>query len=184
MKWMDRVISWIGALPYALIATGALLRIAPHPPNFAPIGAIALFGGAVLPRRLAIMVPLTALILSDAVLGFYALPGMAWVYGSFVLIALIGMALRQRRTSLRIAGAALASSVLFFLVTNFGEWLGPLYPHTPAGLWASYVAGIPFFRNTVLSDLGYSLALFAVHDSALRLARRRAAHAYAPHRTT
>ncbi len=176
----DRVTPWIGALPYALIAAGALLRIVPHPPNFAPIGAIALFGGAVLPRRLAIMVPLAALILSDAALGFYALLGMAWVYGSFVLIALIGTALRRGRTLLRVAGAALASSVLFFLVTNFGEWFGPLYPHTPAGLLASYVAGIPFFRSTVLSDLGYSLALFAVYDSALRLARRQAAHPYAP----
>lgn len=185
MTRIDRVPPWIGALPYALIAAGALLRIAPHPPNFAPIGAIALFGGAVLPRRLAIMVPLAALILSDAALGFYALPGMAWVYGSFVMIAVIGMALRQRRTPLRIAGAALGSSVLFFLVTNFGEWFGPLYPHTLAGLWTDYVAAVPFYWNTLVSDLGYALALFAVYDSALRLARRHAAYPHAfPHRTT
>ena len=175
--------SWIGGLPYALIAAGALLRIAPHPPNFAPLGAIALFGGAVLPPGWAIVVPLATLALSDAVLGTY--PGMIWVYGSFVLITLIGMVLRQRRTVLRLAGAALASSVLFFLVTNLGEWFGPLYPHTLAGLWADYVAAIPFYWNTLLSDLGYTLAIFGVYDGALRLARRRAAHLYAPtHRTT
>ena len=106
--------------------------------------------------------PLAALALSDAVLGFY--PGFVWVYGSFVLIGLLGLTLRRRRTPVRIIATSLASSVLFFLITNFGEWLGPLYPHGLAGLWASYLAGIPFFRNTVVSDLVYSLAFFGVYD--------------------
>jgi len=172
---------WIGTLPYALIAAGAVLRIVPHPPNLAPIGAIALFGGAVLPLPWGVAVPVAAVVLSDAVLGFY--PGMLWVYASFVLIALLGgTALGQRRTVLRVAATAVGASVLFFIVTNFGEWLGPLYPHTLAGLRASYIAAIPFFRNTALSDLGYSLALFGIYESALWLARRTAP---APaHRTT
>ncbi|HEX4836237.1 MAG TPA: DUF6580 family putative transport protein [bacterium] len=162
--------SWIGGLPYALIAAGALLRIAPHPPNFAPLGAIALFGGAVLPLPWGVVTPLAALAVSDAVLGFY--PGAVWVYGSFVLISLLGMAVLRRRTALRVAGAALGASVLFFIVTNLGEWFGPLYPHTLAGLRQDYIAAVPFFRNTVLSDLGYSLALFGIYESARRLARR------------
>ncbi len=183
MRQRPALIPWIGALPYALIVAGVVLRVVPHPPNFAPIGAIALFGGAVLPLPWGVVVPLAAVALSDAVLGFY--PGMVWVYASFVLIALLGLAaLRHRRTVLRIGGTALGGSVLFFIVTNFGEWLGPLYPHTLAGLRADYIAAIPFFRNTVLSDLGYSLALFGIYESALRLARR-AGHAYAAaHRTT
>ncbi len=162
-------------LPYALIAAGAVLRLAPHPPNFAPIGALALFGGGVLPLPWGVVVPLGAMVLSDIGLGYLpgTDPGMAWVYGSFVLIALLGgWALRSRRTVLRIAGTSLASSLLFYVVTNFGEWLGPLYPHTSAGLAASYIAAIPFFRNTVLSDLGYTLALFGIYESALRVARR------------
>ncbi len=171
MKVRERLGSWVGALPYGLIAAGAVLRVAPHPWNFAPIGAMALFGGAVLSGGWAFAVPLAALLLSDAVLGFY--PGWIWVYGSFVLIVLIGMALRTRRTVLRVAGAALGSSVLFFIVTNFGEWLGPLYPHTLAGLRADFVAAIPFFRNTLLSDLAYSLAFFGTYESATRLARQR-----------
>jgi hypothetical protein len=178
----DRGTSWVGALPYALIVAGALLRVAPHPPNLAPIGALALFGGAVLPRGWAYVIPLAALILSDAILGVY--PAMAWVYGSFVLITLIGTRLRQRRTLLRLAGAALVSSVLFFVVTNLGEWFGGLYPHTPAGLWADYVAAVPFFRNTVLGDLGYTLAIFGVYESALRLARRLERLSPSAHRTT
>ena len=120
--------------------------------------------------------------LSDLVLGFY--PGSAWVYGSFALIVLIGMALRRGRTPLRIGTAAIASSVLFFAVTNFGEWLGPLYPHTMAGLRADFVAAIPFFRNTVLSDLLYAAAFFGAYDSAARLARQRAAHLPSAQRTT
>lgn len=166
---------WVGALPYALIAAGALLRIVPHPANFAPIGAIALFGGGVLPLPWSAVVSLAAVALADAVLGYY--PGMAWVYGSFVLIALLGaVALRRRRTVLRIACTSFAASALFFVVTNFGEWLGPLYPHTLPGLRADYIAAIPFFRNTALSDLGYSLALFGLYECALRAAGRRAAY--------
>ncbi len=166
--------SWVGVLPYALIAAGALLRVVPHPPNLEPIGALALFGGAVLPRAWAFVIPLGELALSDAILGFY--PGMVWVYGSFALITLIGMALRQRRTVLRLGGAALVSSVTFFVVTNLGEWFGPLYPHTLAGLSADYVAAVPFFRNTLVSHLGYTLAIFGAYESARRVARRRAAH--------
>ncbi len=183
MRFGERLGFWIGALPYGLIAAGAVLRIAPHPPNLAPIGAMALLSGAALPGGWAFAVPLAALVLSDAVLGFY--PGWIWVYGSFALIVLIGMALRTRRTVLRVAGAALGSSVLFFAVTNFGEWLGPLYPHTLAGLRADFAAAIPFFRNTVLSDLAYALAFFGIYDSAAHLARRRATRlASAVHRTT
>lgn len=179
--------SWIRGLPYALIVAGALLRIVPHPANFAPIGAIALFGGGVLPLPWGVIVPVGAMLLSDFGLGYYpgTDPGMVWVYGSFVLIALLGgAALGGRRTVLRIAGTSLGASVLFFIVTNFGEWLGPLYPHTLAGLRADYLAAIPFFRNTVLSDLGYSLALFGIYESAIRRARHAAHAVAAPHRTT
>lgn len=182
MRPSNRLPAWIGGLPYALIASGAILRVVPHPANFAPIGAMALFGGAVLPGAWAFVVPLAALFLSDVVLGFYA--GWIWVYGSFALIVLIGMALRRGRTVLRVAGAAVASSVLFFVVTNFGEWLGPLYPHTLAGLGADFIAAIPFFRNTALSDLVYALAFFGIYESAAQLGRQRSERPASPHRTT
>ena len=172
MSMRERLQSFIVVLPYGLIAAGAALRVAPHAANFAPIGAMALFGGAILPGAWAFAVPLAAMFLSDIVLGFYA--GWVWVYGSFALIVVIGMTLRARRTPLRIAGAALASSILFFVVTNFGEWLGPLYPHTAAGLRADFIAAIPFFRNTALSDLVYALAVFGIYDSVTRWVGHRA----------
>jgi hypothetical protein len=142
------------------IAAAAAMRLVPHPPNFTPIGAMALFGGAYLGRRwLAFVAPLGALLLSDLVLGFYH--GQATVYFSVALIVMIGMAALQRRSALRVGGAAIASSVLFFVITNFGMWLfSGFYPRTLAGLEACYIAAIPFFQNTVAGDLFYSGLLF------------------------
>ena len=182
MRVRERLGTLIAALPYGLIAAGALLRVVPHPANFAPIGAMALFGGAVMPGAWAFAVPIAALFFSDVILGFY--PGWISVYGSFVLIVLIGRALSARRTMLRVAVAALSSSVLFFVVTNFGEWLGPLYPHTLVGLRAAFTAAIPFFRNTALSDLVYSLAFFGIYESAARLAGLRSTSHTTLHRMT
>src|SRR5882672_9963896 len=100
----------------ALIILAAASRLIPHPPNFASITAVALFGGAYLTdKRLALIVPLAALLLSDLVLGFYS--HMEIVYGSFLLVVCLGFLLQRKRSVLRIAGAALASSVVFFVVT-------------------------------------------------------------------
>ena len=142
------------------ILGAAALRLLPHPPNFTPIGAMALFSGAYLAdRRLAIAVPFAAMLLSDAVLGFHS--GMPFVYGSVALIAAIGWIALRQVSSLRVVAAALISSVLFFIVTNFGTWaVSGMYPLTAAGLGACFVAAIPFFQNTVVGDLIYSGLLF------------------------
>ena len=144
----------------AAILAAATLRLVPHPPNFTPIGAMALFSGAYLSRQsLAFVVPLAALLLSDLVLGFY--PEAIFVYLSVTAIVLIGGLLSKRRTALKVGVAAIASSLLFFLVTNFGVWLVMnYYPKTPAGLVACYAAAIPFFQNTVAGDLFYAAVLF------------------------
>jgi len=142
------------------IAAAAALRLVPHPPNFSPIDAMALFSGAYLGRRaIAFAAPLAALLLSDLVLGFYH--GMVTVYATVALIVAIGWWLSSRRTPLRIASATLASSVTFFVITNFGMWLfSGFYPLTSAGLAACYAAAIPFFQNTVAGDLFYAVLLF------------------------
>ncbi|HEY1773276.1 MAG TPA: DUF6580 family putative transport protein [Gammaproteobacteria bacterium] len=146
----------------AMILAAALSRLVPHPPNFAPIGALALFGGAQFAnRRLAFLVPLTAMLLSDLCIGFYS--HMEWVYGSFALITCMGLWLRSHRTAWGIAGASLVASTLFFLITNFGVWIngtGLVYTKSLAGLVACYVAAIPFFGNTLLGDGFYCLMLF------------------------
>jgi len=144
----------------AMMLAAALSRLVPHPPNLTSVAAVALFGGAYLAdKRLAFLVPLGALFLSDLILGSYQ--HMEVVYASFALIVCIGLWLQRRRTILHIAGAALAGSVLFFLITNFGVWwFQSLYPHTLDGLIACYVAAIPFFRNTLLGDQLYTAVLF------------------------
>jgi len=147
-----------------LILLAASSRLLPHPANVAPITALALFGGVYLGKRLAFAVPLLAMFLSDAVLGFHA--AMIWVYGSFAATVLIGFWLRRHQGVLTTAGATVAGSVLFFVVTNFGMWATPggLYPHTVAGLGACYAAAIPFFRNSMFGDLAYAGALFGLFE--------------------
>ena len=143
-----------------LVLLAALARLLPHPPNFTPVGALALFGGATFAdRRLGFAIPLAAMLLADAALGFHS--GMPVVYAAFAAIVGIGLLLRRARTPLRLAGASLAASVLFFVVTNFAVWaMGSLYPKTPAGLLACYAAALPFFRNTLAGDAFFTAALF------------------------
>lgn len=143
-----------------LIVAAAFLRLIPHPANFVPITAIALFGGVYLAdRRMAYLVPLGALLLSDLWLGLHA--QMWLVYACFMAVVWIGTRLRGHRGVLPVAGATLASSVLFYLVTNLGVWFSSgLYPLTPEGLLACYVAAIPFFHNALLGDLFYVGLLF------------------------
>lgn len=144
----------------AMIAAAAVARLIPHPPNMTPIFAMALFGGATLAdRRLAFAVPLAAMFLSDLVLGFHN--EMIAVYGAFVLIVCLGLWLQQRKTPLTVAGAAIATSLIFFIVSDLGIWLtGDMYPRTMAGLVACYTAALPFLRNQLAGDLLYTAILF------------------------
>ena len=148
------------AVLITVVFSAAFFRLMPHPPNLTPIAAMALFGGAYFAdKRLAFLVPLTALFVSDLGLGFYS--QMPIVYATFALIVCIGLWLRQRRTLVPIAGATLASSILFYGTTNFAVWaFGSLYPKTLAGLVACYVAAIPFFHNTLLGDAVFTAVLF------------------------
>jgi Family of unknown function (DUF6580) len=146
----------------AITLAAAASRLLPHPPNFAPISAMALFGGCYFTsRRAAFAIPLTVMFLSDLALGYGFHPVLPFVYGSFTLIVCLGLWVRQRRTPLTIGAAAFTASVLFFVVTNFGVWLlNDLYPMTLEGLVRCYVMAIPFFRNTLAGDAFYTLALF------------------------
>jgi hypothetical protein len=155
-------------LALAMIAIAAALRIAPHPWNFTPIGATALFSGAVLKdRRLAFLFPLLALFAGDVFVGFHKL--MPVVYASFLLNVAIGFWLRDHRTVARISLATLLGAVQFFIVVDFGVWaLESSYPHTREGLVACYVAAIPFLWNMLASDALYGALLFGGYALAER----------------
>ncbi len=156
-------------LALALILLAAALRIAPHPWNFTPIGAMALFSGALLKnRRLAFFFPLLALFLGDIFIGFHKL--IPIVYASFLINVAIGLWLRDRRTVTRISLATLLGAIQFFLVTNFAVWwLLNSYPKTTSGLAACYLAGIPFFWNTLAGDAAYAFLFFGGYALAERL---------------
>ncbi len=162
-----------------IIVLAAFSRLLPHPSNFAPIGAIALFGSAYFSKRyLALLIPVLSMWLSDLVINntiyaqyfgsftfFYQ--GFYWTYMSFIFIGVLGFLLLKRTRPQNIIIASLSASIIFFLVSNFGVWAsGTLYPNNLSGLITCYVAGLPFFKNTIIGDLIYSGILFGVFEFA------------------
>lgn len=143
-----------------MVLAAAFSRLIPHPPNFTPVAALALFGGASFgDKRAALCLPWVGLFFSDLVLGFYPITPI--IYASFALIAFLGMWLRKRPGFWNFTLATAAGAVLFFVLTNFGVWvIDTIYPKTEAGLAHCFVAAIPFFWNTLASDVMYTALLF------------------------
>ena len=143
----------------AIILVAIVARVIPHAPNFAPIGGLALFSGSHFKKKIALIIPLTAMFFSDIFLGFHKT--VPYVYVSFIIIALIGSLIKNNKWQSLLL-ASLTSSVLFFLITNFGVWAtGSMsYQKNLNGLMQSYAMGLPFFRNTIISDLFYSFSFF------------------------
>ncbi len=145
-----------------LILAAVLLRFLPHPPNFTPIAALALFSGVIFHDRfLALAMPLCVMLVSDLFLGWHGT--ILFVYGSFALIVLIGRTLQSRVKISYIAGGGILGAMLFFIITNFGVWLtSTMYPLTWQGLVAAYISAIPFLHNMILGTLFYSAVFFGV----------------------
>ena len=149
------------ALVTGIVIAAAALRIAPHTLNFAPIGALALFGGAYFSsRRAAVIVPMLSLLVGDVFIGFHTL--LIYVYASFLVNVALGFWLRDKKSASRIGAATLAGAIQFFLVTNFAVWATSTgsYPKNWGGLIACYVAGVPLFWNTLAGDAFYVVLLF------------------------
>jgi hypothetical protein len=146
----------------ALILFVVMARLAPHPANFAPVAAVALFGGAILPRKWAILAPVAAMIVSDLVIGLHPLILFTW--GSFAFIAFASSKWLSNVTPIKVGLSSVGASVLFYLVTNFGVWTqGLMYPMNFGGLVHCYVNALPFFRGTLTGDLFYSGVLFSAY---------------------
>lgn len=155
-----------------MILLAALTRLLPHPPNFSPVEAVALFGGAYFASRAwALAVPLLAMFLSDLALGlanggiyfeYFASAHFAAIYLCIALSTVLGFGLRNRVTGARVLGYSLAGSLLFFLASNLAVWATAVPGHgaCSTGLLPCYVAGVPFFQWTVLGTLFYSALLF------------------------
>jgi hypothetical protein len=160
-------------LPKLLILVAVVAQLVPHPFNLSPIGALGLFAGAHVRPRLAWLVPLVALAIGDAIMGFYDPVVTAGVYLGFLAGPLLGHLLLGRLQSpLRVACAVVGSGTVFFLISNLAMWLSVLsmYPRTLDGLVACYVNGLPLFGWTLLGDAAYATALFGGVALAPRLA--------------
>jgi len=153
----------------AMILLAAVLRILPHPRNFTPVGAMAIFSGSLFRNRLvAYLLPLAALLAGDAFVGLYKL--MFIVYVSFALSVAIGRWLGQSPTVVRIGGAVFLGALQFFLVTNLAMWLlSDFYAKTLSGLSACFANAVPLFWNTLAGDLVYATILFGGYALAGRL---------------
>jgi hypothetical protein len=151
------------ALITGIVLAAAALRVVPHPMNFAPIGALALFGGAYFSsKRAALAIPLLSLVAGDILVGFHRL--IPYVYASFLVSVAIGFWLRRKKSASRIGGATVAGAIQFFLITNFALWASSIgnYPKNVGGLAACYIAGLPLFWNTLAGDAFYVALLFGV----------------------
>lgn len=159
----EKTLNFIIALLFILI--GASLRIIPHAPNFAPIAAIALFGGVYFSKKIALFLPLAIMAISDLFVGYYDFKLMISVYSSFLLCVVLGFWLKKHKKWYTVGGSALLSAVLFFLITNFAVWVfSPWYAKTFSGLIQCYVMALPFLRNTLLGDLFYATIFFGSYE--------------------
>jgi len=149
-------------LALGLIIIGILLRFLPHAPNFTPVAAIALFSGAYLNKKYAFSVPLVIMVLSDLVIGLHNVVLFTW--GGFILTTFVGRYLKKKKNILGITVTSLASSLLFYLISNFGVWLVGWYPHNLKGLLDCYILALPFLRNFTLSTLLYSALFFGLYE--------------------
>jgi hypothetical protein len=168
------------AIAVALVGIAVAGRLAPHLWNATPLAAVALFAASHFGLRMAIPVLFSALAITDLVIGSYDWRVMTAVYASFALTALFGALTSRSRSVPRVAFAVLGSATLFFLVTNFAVWqFSGMYPHTLSGLADAYIAALPFFRNSLLGDSMYALALFGGYElyrhAAGKLSARRLA---------
>lgn len=163
------IILFVLAIFFVSIAT----RLLPHPANFTPITALALFAGTYLAvkTRWALLLPLFAMAISDTIIGTYDWRVMISVYGSFFVVALIGMLVARKKNVGTILFATFSSSLLFFIVTNAAVWgFSAMYPLTLQGLLMSFTMALPFFRHAVLGDVMYVGLFFGVYELAMSYA--------------
>ncbi|MFA5005278.1 MAG: DUF6580 family putative transport protein [Candidatus Omnitrophota bacterium] len=149
-------------LAIILILIGILLRFVPHAANFTPVAAIALFAGVYLNKKQAFIVPLLLMVISDLFLGMHNVVLFTW--GSFALVTLLGFAVRKQKSVMGVISGAALSSILFYLITNFGVWAMGWYPRDGQGLLNCYILGLPFLRNFSLATFLYTAVFFGAYE--------------------
>jgi len=161
------------------VLIGISLRLLPHPPNFTPVAAIALFGGVYLSRKIAFGLPLIIMFISDIFIGAYDPKLMIFVYGSFVLCVGLGFWLKKYNKLSAALGGSILSALIFFFLTNFAVWaFAPWYAKTFSGIIQCYLMVLPFFRNTLLGNFFYVTIFFGAYELVKVLIRKKAQAKY------
>ena len=141
------------------LALGIVSRLIPHAPNFTPILAISLMSGIYLKKRYIVLLPISIMLFSDLIIGSHST--VFWVYISLISISIIGQMIRNNISNVVIH--SILSSILFFIVTNFGVWSLGGYGYTFQGLLMCYTMAIPFFNNTLFSTFIFSIGIYMAH---------------------
>ena len=153
-----------------LSVSSVVLRLLPHAPNFAPIGALALFAGLYATRKWLLLTPIIVMLVSDVFVGFYDWKIMLVVYLGFLAYAAIGRIVKNNKSVFTVIGGTFAGALLFYLTTNFAVWaFSGMYPHTLQGLILCYEMALPFFRNSLMGDLFYMGAFVGAYELAIKI---------------
>jgi hypothetical protein len=165
-------------LALGLIVVGVLSRVIPHPPNVTAVVGVTLLGAyAIRSPWLAALIPLAVMALSDLVLGWHS--SALFTYAGMLAGTFIGRGLLRQLSVVRLGGAAFLASLAFFVISNFGVYLGGYYGFGIDGLVACYVAAIPFWGYSLVGDIGSTALLFALFVLARRYVDRGAGAASA-----
>ena len=157
-----------------LIILGVSGRLLPHAYNFTPLISIALFAGVYLNKKQALIVLFSSLLISDFFLGFYDWKLLTAVYGSYFLIGLISLVIKNNKNTEMIFAGSIVAAFVFFLVTNLAVWqFSSWYAHNLAGLSECFILALPFFRNTLLGSIFYAAVLFGSYELAIFLAEKK-----------
>ncbi len=168
---------------YILLIAG--IKLMPHPDNFTPILGLAIFGGAMFIRKkIFLYITILSLFISDFIFNNYIHPEyfanrsniiivadyMIWVYLSIFIIIIAASYILKKFSYLKLFFTAIGGALIFFLITNFGSWMSSpeLYSRDFSGLINSYVAGIPFFRSTLISNIIFSFIVFGIYDITIK----------------
>ena len=167
-----------------LVSIGVVLRLIPHLPNFTPVLVISLFAGVYFSKKIALIVPIVTMLISDAFIGSYDLKVMLSVYSSLMLCSFLGFLVKKNKKWYTILGGSLSCAVLFYLITNFAVFaFTPWYPKNIIGLIDCYVLALPFFKYTILGNLFYAPVFFGIYEGVKSLIAKTV-NGYTAHKST
>ena len=164
IKNMKRITIMNYVLCALFIILGVVSRLITHVPNFTPILSIALLSGLYIKNRFIVLIPISIMLVSDLFIGSHITA--PWVYFSILIICMIGYLIKNNISN--VFFYSILSSIVFFIISNFGVWFSGGYTYSLEGLVVCYIAAIPFFKNTLMSTVFFSFLIHALNAAIVR----------------